>query len=105
MPQVSKTLQQQIALPDEYFTIPDCFVPMVPVGHKCGTPAPLFQKLEASLGEEMRKKFAGTRPTTVSCFILMSTLSIPTPLLKSGESIQIEGYSGQKSNPSFGIFA
>ena len=69
MPQVSKTLQQQIALPDEHFAIPESFVPMLSDGHKCGIPAPLFQKLEASFGEEMKKRFAGNRSSTVSCFV------------------------------------
>ena len=66
MPEISSTLQAQLALSDDKFVIPDYFVPLLPTGHVAGTPAPLFQKLEAAFGEEMKKRFAGTRPETVS---------------------------------------
>jgi len=62
MPAISSTLQQQLALADDKFVIPDNFVQLLPTGHVSGTPAPLFQKLEVAFGEEMKKRFAGKRP-------------------------------------------
>ena len=66
MPNVSKTLQEQIILSDDHFVIPDYFIPFLPFGHKIGTPAPLFQKLEVATGEELKKKYAGKKLEKVS---------------------------------------
>ena len=65
MPLVSKQLQLQLAFPADVLIVPDHFVPMLPEGHKIGLPTPLFQKLETSLGEELRKRFSGTKDATV----------------------------------------
>ncbi|XP_065665048.1 methionine--tRNA ligase, cytoplasmic isoform X3 [Hydra vulgaris] len=76
MPLVSKQLQLQLDLPSDFLIVPDNFVPMLPEGHKIGTPAPLFQKIEISLGDELKKRFSGIKDATV----------LPTNTVKSESS-------------------
>ena len=61
MPVVSKQMQDQILLPEDCNVVPDSFVPFLKAGHKIGTPEPLFAKLEMSLAEELKKRFAGKK--------------------------------------------
>lgn len=64
MPEISAQLQAQLTLSDDLFVIPDHFVQILPTGHVAGSPVPLFQKLEASFGEEMKARFGGKQETT-----------------------------------------
>ncbi|CAH1772664.1 unnamed protein product [Owenia fusiformis] len=59
MPEVSKTIQQQLSAPDIVNVVVDKFVCFLKPGHKIGKPSPLFQKIEPSLASELREKFAG----------------------------------------------
>ncbi|KAK3736631.1 hypothetical protein QZH41_005599 [Actinostola sp. cb2023] len=40
------------------------FLPVLKPGHKIGQPKPLFQKIEPSIADELKKKFAGQRKET-----------------------------------------
>ena len=59
MPETSAQLQQQLALSPSQLIIPQYFVPLLPAGHKMGTPSPLFQKIDPALAEELRMRFQG----------------------------------------------
>ena len=63
MPIVSEELQKQIALPSDLVIVPDYFVPMLSAGHKTGVPYPLFHKLDNTLAEQFKARFAGQRAT------------------------------------------
>ncbi|XP_062603624.1 methionine--tRNA ligase, cytoplasmic-like isoform X3 [Saccostrea cucullata] len=59
MPRVSATIQDQLKTPDECNVIHRVFVCHLPPGHKIGKPSPLFEKIEASKIQEMKKRFEG----------------------------------------------
>lgn len=67
MPDVSKEIQSQINLPNESGVLPDNFIPMVPCNHRIGEPKPLFQKLDAKFGVELKKRYAGVKDDSVWC--------------------------------------
>ncbi|XP_060596345.1 methionine--tRNA ligase, cytoplasmic-like [Ruditapes philippinarum] len=66
MPQISATIQGQLNAPSSCNAVYQDFVCHLPPGHKIGTPSPLFQKIEASLIAELKKKFAGKGPVPSS---------------------------------------
>lgn len=57
MPTTSRTIKAQLNIADETFVILDNIATYVKAGHKIGKPSPLFQKLETSLIQELKKKF------------------------------------------------
>merc|ERR1712071_323465 len=61
MPKVSKQLQEQLNVGEDINRLVDDFGCRLATGHKVGVPAPLFQKIEQSLVDELKKRFAGTQ--------------------------------------------
>lgn len=62
MPSVSAELQQQLNVaPDDVNRLSPAFVCRLPAGHKIGKPRPLFEKIEQSKIDELRKRFAGSQ--------------------------------------------
>lgn len=59
MPHISKVMQEQMNSPKSVNIITDKSIMMLPPGHKIGKPSPLFTKIEPTMAEEMKKKFAG----------------------------------------------
>ncbi|KAL3859984.1 hypothetical protein ACJMK2_010161 [Sinanodonta woodiana] len=59
MPDVSRTIQEQLNAPQECYFIYKDFVCQLLPGHKMGKPFPLFQKIEPATIEELKKKFSG----------------------------------------------
>ena len=59
--QVSKQLQEQLNVGEDINRLVDDFGCRLATGHKVGVPAPLFQKIEQSLVDELKKRFAGTQ--------------------------------------------
>ncbi|XP_061178088.1 methionine--tRNA ligase, cytoplasmic-like [Saccostrea echinata] len=59
MPMVSATIQDQLKTPAECNIIHREFVCHLPPGHKIGKPSPLFEKIESSKIQEMKKRFEG----------------------------------------------
>ncbi|CAE1325612.1 MARS [Acanthosepion pharaonis] len=57
MPTTSRMIKTQLNIADETFVILDNIATYVKPGHKIGKPSPLFQKLETSLIQELKKKF------------------------------------------------
>lgn len=66
MPTVSRTIQDQLNVPESINVLPENLVCYLPVGHHIGKPAPLFQKLESVKIEKFRKMFAGTQNSNAS---------------------------------------
>lgn len=61
MPSVSKQLQAQLNVAEDINCLVGDFGCRLATGHKIGTPAPLFQKIEQSQVDELKKRFAGTQ--------------------------------------------
>ncbi|XP_022343888.2 methionine--tRNA ligase, cytoplasmic-like [Crassostrea virginica] len=59
MPAVSATIQHQLKTPPDCNVIHKELVCRLPPGHKIGKPSPLFEKIETSKIQEMKKKFEG----------------------------------------------
>lgn len=59
MPQTSATIQSQLNAPATVNVISEVFFCRLPPGHTIGKPSPLFQKIETSTIESLKKKFAG----------------------------------------------
>ncbi|XP_063982874.1 methionine--tRNA ligase, cytoplasmic [Diachasmimorpha longicaudata] len=60
MPETSRQLRKQLGLDGStYGYIPDTVSVLLPPGHKLGEATPLFSKIEDSVVEELRKKYAG----------------------------------------------
>ncbi|XP_077862668.1 LOW QUALITY PROTEIN: methionine--tRNA ligase, cytoplasmic-like, partial [Saccoglossus kowalevskii] len=70
LPNTSDEIQKQLQAPDKCNIILDQFVCFIPPGHKIGQPKPLFDKIEPSRVEELRKQFAGSgqsqKPSTIN---------------------------------------
>ncbi|XP_031574000.1 methionine--tRNA ligase, cytoplasmic-like isoform X2 [Actinia tenebrosa] len=64
MPVTSQEIRSQLKVDDDTNALTEQFVPVLKPGHKIGTPKPLFQKIESSLAEELRKKYAGQTKVT-----------------------------------------
>ncbi|KAF5301126.1 hypothetical protein FQR65_LT08956 [Abscondita terminalis] len=66
MPDTSRIIRQQLNAPDTVCVLtpenPE-IVNLLAPGHKLGKPSPLFDKIEPSRGEELKKKFAGKQET------------------------------------------
>ncbi|ESO85667.1 hypothetical protein LOTGIDRAFT_229481 [Lottia gigantea] len=65
MPSTSEIICTQLNGNPKNMVIPTQFIPVLKTGHKIGKPSPLFQKIEASLIEEMKKKFQGKQEKSV----------------------------------------
>ncbi|XP_019618782.1 PREDICTED: methionine--tRNA ligase, cytoplasmic-like [Branchiostoma belcheri] len=59
MPDISTQIQEHLAAPAGVNVLVDKLVCHLEPGHKIGQPKPLFEKLEASLVQDLKKKFAG----------------------------------------------
>ncbi|GAV02250.1 hypothetical protein RvY_12841 [Ramazzottius varieornatus] len=59
MPHYSKVIQEQLNASDECYVLHEYVICRLQSGHKIGTPAPLFRKIEDAEAEELRKRFAG----------------------------------------------
>ncbi|XP_015117336.1 methionine--tRNA ligase, cytoplasmic [Diachasma alloeum] len=60
MPETSRELRKQLGLDGStYGYIPDTVSILLPTGHQLGEASPLFSKIEESVVEELRKKYAG----------------------------------------------
>ncbi|XP_066291489.1 methionine--tRNA ligase, cytoplasmic-like [Branchiostoma lanceolatum] len=59
MPDISTQIQDQLAAPADMNVVVDRLVCNLGPGHKIGQPKPLFEKLEATLVQDLKKKFAG----------------------------------------------
>ncbi|XP_050499287.1 methionine--tRNA ligase, cytoplasmic [Diabrotica virgifera virgifera] len=60
MPETSENLKKQLNTSNIVLIPSDPeIVNMLPAGHKLGEPSPLFAKIEPSVAEELKKKFAG----------------------------------------------
>ncbi|XP_029450451.1 methionine--tRNA ligase, cytoplasmic [Rhinatrema bivittatum] len=64
MPSISAAIQEQLQAPKDLNLLVGGFVCTLPAGHKIGTVAPLFQKLEAEQIETLRKHFGGGQVKT-----------------------------------------
>ncbi len=65
MPHYSKVIQEQLNAPDEYYFLQEYLVCQLEAGHKIGTPAPLFRKIESAEAEELKARFAGKKEVVV----------------------------------------
>ncbi|CAG9829132.1 unnamed protein product [Diabrotica balteata] len=67
MPETSENLKKQLNT-SNIVLIPSNpeIVTMLPAGHKLGEPSPLFAKIEPSVAEELKKKFAGKQQSKES---------------------------------------
>ncbi|KAK3927898.1 Methionine--tRNA ligase, cytoplasmic [Frankliniella fusca] len=59
MPQISKVMQEQMNCPVSVNLITETANMLLPAGHRIGKPSPLFTKIEPTMAEEMKKRFAG----------------------------------------------
>lgn len=61
MPGICEEIQRQLQVTDEGNVVLDNFVPYLQPGHKIGKPHPLFDKLDASVADQFRAKYGGTK--------------------------------------------
>lgn len=59
MPCVARQIREQLNVTKPLFSL--SLLPFLPPGHKIGRVGPLFQKLEADVIAELRKRFAGSQ--------------------------------------------
>lgn len=61
MPNLSGKLQEQLGVTSDVNHLIPEFTCRLPAGHRIGKPAPLFQKIEQSLIDELKQKFSGAQ--------------------------------------------
>ncbi|XP_068671527.1 methionine--tRNA ligase, cytoplasmic-like isoform X2 [Montipora foliosa] len=61
MPGISEEIQRQLQVTDDGNVLLDYFIPYLQPGHKIGTPNPLFQKIDASVADQLRSKYGGNK--------------------------------------------
>ena len=61
MPHYSKVIQGQLNAPDDCYHLQEFLVCQLRQGHKIGTPAPLFRRIETAEAE-LKTRFAGKKP-------------------------------------------
>ncbi|OQV15980.1 Methionine--tRNA ligase, cytoplasmic [Hypsibius exemplaris] len=66
MPHYSKVIQDQLNAPDRCYFLQEYLVCQLEAGHKIGTPAPLFRKIENAEAEDLKKRFAGKKPVVAA---------------------------------------
>ncbi len=66
MPNMSSQLQQQLGVGSDINHLIPEFVCRLPAGHRIGKPAPLFQKIEQTQIDELKKRFAGAQVGSAS---------------------------------------
>lgn len=66
MPNLSGKLQEQLNVGAEINHLIPEFVCRLPVGHRIGKPAPLFQKIEQSHIDELKKRYSGQQVGSAS---------------------------------------
>ncbi|ESO85666.1 hypothetical protein LOTGIDRAFT_107815, partial [Lottia gigantea] len=76
MPSTSEIICTQLNGNPKNMVIPTQFIPVLKTGHKIGKPTPLFQKIEASLIEKMKKKFQGKQEKVGRNDFLSETLCV-----------------------------
>lgn len=59
MPGVAKQIRDQLNVTKPVFSL--SLLPFLPPGHKIGRVSPLFQKMEAGMIGDLRKRFAGSQ--------------------------------------------
>jgi methionyl-tRNA synthetase len=60
MPQVAKTIRTQLNVDEPVLS--STMQQFLPAGHQIGKPAPLFQKLEQTLINQLKVKYGGQQP-------------------------------------------
>jgi methionyl-tRNA synthetase len=61
MPNLSGKLQEQLGVTSDVNHLIPEFTCRLPAGHRIGKPAPLFQKIEQSLIDELKQRFSGAQ--------------------------------------------
>ncbi|XP_075225547.1 methionyl-tRNA synthetase 1 isoform X2 [Lycorma delicatula] len=59
MPQTVEIIRQQLNLASELYVLTNDITMFIKPGHKIGKPVPLFTKIEQSLVDDLKKRFAG----------------------------------------------
>uniref|UniRef100_A0A0A9XCR8 Methionine--tRNA ligase, cytoplasmic n=1 Tax=Lygus hesperus TaxID=30085 RepID=A0A0A9XCR8_LYGHE len=64
MPQTVDTIAEQMNVDVSIFSIMETFQPYLKTGHKIGKPLPLFTKIEPSVVESLKQKYAGRQKSS-----------------------------------------